>query len=233
MKKLLLVLALFTAGCEHSAVENYNNVLNVFSVLKQGKSIQIVRVDRTYKLTEQSQKCIENAMVILSGNSFTDTLSLSDSLYVSTDSIVLNPMDTINICVKANGFDNISGTTIIPDSFIILHPANNDTVTRWDSVVVKTNLNDFYFFTVYKEDSIFIPQISVSPGPDSLIKLRFAIVDTLDSGNYRIKIKAYDENYFKYLPPGMSSSGYNPSGLSGGFGVFGSVSTKEIHLYLK
>ncbi|MDD5530348.1 MAG: hypothetical protein PHX21_10020 [bacterium] len=233
MKKLLLVFALFTAGCEHSTVENYTNILNVFSVLKQGKSITSVRVDRTYKLNEQSKICIEDAIVILSGKNFIDTLSLSDSLYVSADSIILNPMDTINICVKASGFDSVYGTTVIPDSFIILHPTNNDTVTRGDSVVVKTNLNDFYFFTVYKEDTIFIPQIPVSPGPDSLIKLRFAMVDTLKSGNYRIKIKAYDENYFKYLPPGMSSSGNNPSGLNGGFGVFGSVAAKEIHLYLK
>jgi hypothetical protein len=234
MKKILLALLLFTAGCEHTAVENYKNVLNVFSVLKQGKSIQSVRVNRTYRLDEQSQKCIENAIVILTGKNFTDTLSLLDSMYFSTDSIVLNPMDTINICVKANGFDDISGTTIIPDSTTLLYPTNNDTVNHSDSLVVKTNLNAHYYFTVYqedKEDSIL--KGPISPEPDSLIKLRFAMVSTLGSGNYRIEIKAYDTNYFKYLPVGMSSPGNNPSGLNGGFGVFGSVSTKEIHLYLK
>jgi hypothetical protein len=225
MKKLLLVVAFFTAGCEHSAVENYNNVLNIFSVIKQGKSIPSVMVNRTYKLNEQSQRCIENAIVILSGKTFIDTLSLSDSLYVSTDSIVLNPMDTINICVKVPGFDSVCGATVIPDSIIILQPANNDTVKQSDSLAIRTIPDTYYHFTVYEGDKIFTEVGKTEP--DSLLIVPFRWFK-LKEGIHRIEIKAYDKNYSQYV-----ANNKNPSGLSGGFGTFGSVSTREINLYLK
>ncbi|MFA5033220.1 MAG: hypothetical protein WC614_09380 [bacterium] len=236
MKKLLLVLILFTAGCEHTAVESYTNVLNVFSVLKQGKSIQSVMVNRTYKLDEQSQKCIENAIVILSGKNFIDTLSLSDSLYISTDSIVLNPMDTINICVKADGFDSVCGTTVIPDSIIILHPTNNDTVNQLDSLVVKNTPNTYSHFTVYREDRDSIITERGSTESDSLLIGPFYWFD-LKEGLYKVEVKLYDKNYTQYEGNrmGMMGSSGNTKrvGLNSGFGVFGSVVTKEIYLYFK
>lgn len=228
MKKFIpFVFLVLTIGCEHTPVEDYKTRLNIFTILNPTQHRQAVTVDKTYKMDEVSSKGVNNAIVILKYKNISDTLAFSDSLYLSQDSIPVNPQDTFSITIKAPGFDSVFGTTIVPDSVTILHPANGDSVKQSDSLVIKNDKGKYYRFTIYKEDSLWWQQEEVPSQTDSLMIIQFSWF-ILTVGNYKINIETYDENYTEYCTKNKDFAG-----ITGGLGTIGSMVTKTISLYLK
>lgn len=228
MKKLILfVVLLFALGCDRTPVEDYKTRLNIFTIINPKSPRQTVMVDQTYKMDEASSKGVNDAIVILRLKNISDTLTFSDSLYLSKDSIPVPPQDTFLITVKAPGFDSVYGATIVPESVIILHPANGDSVKQSDSLVIKNDKGKYYRFTIYKEDSLWWQQEEVSSKTDSLMIIQFSWF-ILTPGNYKINIETYDENYTEYY-----AKNEDFAGITGGLGTIGSMVTKTILLYLK
>jgi hypothetical protein len=118
---LMAMLLLIYSACENDIVEEYDPELNVFAVLNAFASEHQVIVDRTYTMDEPSGGPIEDALVVLSGHDWIDTLEFSyaSGRYLS-DPFFLAPLDTCELMVAKDGLDTLTGVTIIPGYFTIV-----------------------------------------------------------------------------------------------------------------
>lgn len=230
---LIASLAIGFISCEGPLSEQYEPELNVFSILWDCYQIHEVIVDRTYKIEEPSEPYIDNAIVILSGENFTDTLLFSEntSSYL-TDPITIQPQESYKLKVVVEGFDTVFAKTTVPGDFAILFP-QGDTVTLADTIIFSKSSGAYLYCCIllsdpprskftfwYKPDTL-----------DSLIKipvndcLRYAPTDF-----YTIYIRAFDRNYFEYYR-GQEDSVLQ-AGITGGLGLFGSTFTKITVAYV-
>ncbi|MDI6840076.1 MAG: hypothetical protein QMD71_04355 [bacterium] len=243
MKKLLPILILIIVGCEKPPFETYPGALNVFALIRSDRPRQWVKVEKTYKMDESATGGVSDALVVIKSESSVDTLFLSDSTpftYVSRDSIPIIPMHTYYISVKTEDLDSIYGTTTAPDTVVILHPEDGDTVSLSDSLVFKNknvynqDMYNQYDVVAYTEDTMISSVISGMGyfEVDTIVVIRFSAL-VKSAGFYRIKIMTYDKNYTQYIRGNEIGETSSSAGIKGGFGVFGSAIVKGLYIYIK
>ena len=228
------VLVILCVACENNPTEEYEPQLNVVGILNSMEQVQHVLVDQTYPLDEQSGQLIDDALVVLSGNGFIDTLVFSYSNYrYWSRPFGIAPLDTYRLMVAKEGFDTITAMTTVPGYFTILYPWYSDTVTLQDTMVIGRSTNAAVYSCSFVE---IISNLSFffwyEPDPlDSLI--RIPIGEYLGSalpGRYAITAVACDSNVYEYYF--VEDDSIRQAGVTGGVGLFGSTWSAHSSMYL-
>jgi len=247
-----LGLSLLLVACEVTPYEEFTPQLVVHGQLQVGNTDGLrVTVNRTYRIDDPEVREFPDADVrIRSGH---DTIlpmrhhsgDVHDRFYPR---LAVRPGDTFSILVAKDGFDTVSGRTVIPDTFHFLYPRQGDTVTPYDSLgwTRSRTAAGYYFSFVHVEDGdtsswvIAIGNDSLGSGqPFDSVKVHigqmlFYYVD--DPGWKKLTVYAVDSNYYDWVRTGGFGSGGVPpetTYLAGGLGVFGSAAVETLSFYLK
>lgn len=228
------VLLILCSACENNPTEEYEPQLNVVSILNSMEQVQHVLVDRTYLLDEPSGLPIDDALVVLSGNGFIDTLVFNYANYrYWTSPFGIAPLDTYQLTVAKDGFDTVTAVTTVPGYFTILYPWYSDTITLQDTMVIGRSANAAVYSCFFVEsisNLSFFFWHEFDP-LDSLIQI--PIGEYLDSpltGRYAITVVAYDSNVYEYYF--SEDDSVRQAGVTGGVGLFGSTWSAHSSAYL-
>jgi len=143
-----------------------------------------------------------------------NTLSLDRCYNYYLDSLQLKPVERYSCNAQYKDVE-ISGETIIPGNFNVFIDGRKINWTKSDNAylfriqIIKDN-NDFIFQKTTKKYSINLDSKQFSPG------------------NYQIKIEAIDKNFYDFTTQQLERSG-----LSVGYGVFGSVTIVKKDFYIQ
>ena len=230
----MVMLLLLCSACENDIVEEYDPQLNVFAVLNAFASEHQVVVDRTYTMDEPSGGPIEDALVVLSGHDWIDTLEFSYATgrYLS-DPFFLTPLDTCELMVAKDGLDTLTGVAIIPGYFTIVSPAYYDTISLQDTIVITKSENVALYSCFFYEDltgySTFFWH---EPDPyDSLVQIPIdEYLDFFPPEYFTLYVVAYDPNCFEYYFG--SGDSIQQAGVTGGVGLFGSTCENATFAYM-
>ncbi len=228
----LVIGAILFSFCVKSSKE-YEPQLNVYCILRNDAPYQKVVVDRTYEMDEKSIYDLEDVQVILSGEGISDTL-IEDytipGLFRTRDTFPVFAGKTYYLEVSAKGFDTLTGTTTVPDSFNITYPQNGDTVNLYCYLEIHgIRPGNWYYINVYYQDSIStLEQLLQIWGNIWLIWGEHWAIDT---GFYYVRGSAVDTNFVKYYY--LLSDSLPQCGIKDGLGLFGSYFTKSVRFYLK
>jgi hypothetical protein len=187
------------------------------------EQVQHVLVDRTYRLEEQSGLPIDDALVVLSGNGFIDTLVFNYANYrYWTSPFGIAPLDTYQLMVAKDGFDTVTAVTTVPGYFTILYPWYSDTITLQDTMVIGRSANAAVYSCFFWYE----------PAPlDSLIQIPIGeYLDSPPPGRYAITAVAYDSNVYEYYF--TEDDSIRQAGITGGVGLFGSTWSAHSSAYL-
>ena len=231
---LMAAVLLIHTACENDFVEEYDPELNVFSVLNAFETEHKVLVDRTYTMDEPTGGLIEDALVVLSGSDWIDTLvfSYGISQYLS-DPFFIAPLDTCEIMVAWEGLDTLTGTTVVPGYFSIVSPAHYDTVTLQDTIVITKSENAALYSCFLQVDLTgYSTFFWYQPDPfDSLINIPMdEYLDFFPSGYFTLYVVAYDPNCYEYYF--ASGDTAQQAGVIGGLGLFGSTCGNGVFAYM-
>jgi len=230
----IALLLVIISACENEIVDDYEPELNVLSVLNDMTSIQTVYVDRTYSMYDTAGGLIEDALVIMSAGSYVDTLDfIHETGMYWTDAFNIVPLATYELTVIKEGFDTLTGTTTVPASFVIIHPAFNDTISFQDTIVFAKSEKAGVYGCVLRHEMInFATFFYHEPDPlDSIIQLPIGEhLESAPPGRYVIYISAYDSNFYEYHF-GLGDS-ILQAGVTGGVGCFGSIRTEGTVAYI-
>ncbi len=231
---LLATLLMMYSACENDFVEEYEPELNVFSVLKAFDTEHNVIVDRTFPINEPSGGLIEDAVVVLSGSDWNDTLvfSYSNNQYLS-DPFFIAPLDTCELMVASEGLDTLTGVTVIPGYFTIISPAHYDTVTLQDTIVITKSENAALYSCFLHEDQTgYGTRFWYEPDAvDSLIRIPMGrYLDFFPAGYFTLYIVACDPNVYEYYF--ASGDTVQQGGVTGGVGLFGSTCGNAVFAYM-
>jgi hypothetical protein len=230
----LSILLLVCIACERNYEEEFEPQLNIFGVLTNILQTQEIIVDRTYPIDEPSGPVIDDALVVLSGNGFIDTLEFSySSQKYLTEPLNVAPLTTYELIVEKDGFDTAHATTTVPGNFTIFFPLFNDTLTFQDTILfARSTAAALYSFVFVHYTGGFGPFFWYEPDPfDSLIQI--PVGDYLDepcTGLFTIYIVAYDSNFYEYYYPEDDSIAQ--AGVTGGVGLLGSTWTEATSVYV-
>lgn len=230
---LYFVLIIISCG---KVTEEYEPELNVFCILNNNLSHQRVIVERTYRMDEFEKYDLEDVRVILSGNGLCDTLvQLYDSIGIFITKATFPIYSGVNyyLEVGAKGFDTLRGSTCTPDSFVILKPQSYDTVSFDDTLVIKKNQDDeLYYISYTYEDTTGAEGIFVLFRDNHELKIPFYEICWYPKGKYLLRISLVDSNSYNYYYNDVGDS-VPRCGVSGGVGLFGSMWTESLVVYLK
>lgn len=228
---LYFVLIIISCG---KVAEEYEPELNAFCILDNNLSHQKVIVERTYRMDEFEKYDLEDVRVILSGNGLCDTLvQLYDSIgiFITKDTFPINSGVNYYLEVCARGLDTLTGSTCTPDSFVILKPQSQDTVSFDDTLIIKKNqAHELYFLSYTYEDTTGVKGISIFSRDSHELKIPFYEICWFSEGKYLLRISLVDSNSYYYDDKGDSVP---RCGVSGGVGLFGSMWTESLVVYLK
>jgi len=235
--RISLILILSVA-CDDEISESYESQFNVYAVLRNDKVMQEVTVDRTYLMEEPSELYVDDALVILSGAHYADTLVFSDSLlrYVTSDTFTLLPLEIYRLSVAKEGFDTLSAETRIPGDFDFIWPSEGDTMILMDSIVFRKNVGVSIYFCYFRgvisntwyTTGTFTYEPVVS---DTLVKIPlYDHFSDYPSGMYTITFSALDSNFYEYYTE--SEDDLIQAGVENGVGLFGSALVDSIVNYI-
>jgi len=214
--------------------DEFESQLNIFGVLTDIYQIQEIIVDRTYPIDEPTGPVIDDALVILSGNSWIDTLEFSySSQRYLTKPLNLTPLTTYELIVEKEGFDTLYAATTVPGNFTIFFPVLNDTLTLQDTILFAQSKGaDLYGLVFIRYSGSFGPSFWYEPDPlDSMVQIPVReYVDEQCTGQFMIYILAYDSNYYEYYY--LEHDSVAQAGVTGGVGLLGSTWTEATSAYV-
>lgn len=258
MKLLLAALTVLTAalgaaGCSEPAGNNtYSDQLVVNAYLVGNEPIDSIFVQRTGRVTElytDESAAVTNAVVVITGNNFVDTLVQDPGMhgmYASRHKErLVRPGASYSLSVRVPGYDDVSGTTSVPDTFSVTNSGAFPRTTRYTPAAAPFSVawNDSRLFEDYL---VVVRSLDLTQGqipksftndqvPDRT-QIGFFLKDAHASeiswlyfnyyGKTEITVVAVDKNYFDYMKQAMAGQGasdireirYN---LTGALGVFG------------
>jgi len=240
--KTAIISLIFILGCSKPPSETYEPELDVFGLLIFGISSQQIKISRSYKMDEPSVYDLENVQAILYGDTFSDTLVSKDDtsgIFFSSESLNILPLHTYYLNVSADGMSSVEGKTIVPGNFQIVYPQQNDTISTFDTLLLKKSKNaGGYYITYYCTDSLnYHKDIRIVPQEttlDTLIKIYGVL---LWEGPAVIKVAAIDTNYYQYVGKLFgfieNRNAKLQEGINGGLGVFGSAVVESVNVVIK
>lgn len=224
---LLLFAILLSAfiACENKPETEFEPQLNIVAVLTNIVQIQEIIVDRTYSIDEPSGPVIDDALVILMGNGYVDTLdfSYSSQRYLSAP-LNLVPRTTYEVIVEKDGFDTLTAETTVPGDFTVFQPVGDDTFTLQDTIVfTQSEGAALYNFIFVHYTGGFGPSFLYEPDPlDTLVRIPVGeYVNEQCIGLFTIYILACDSNYYEYFH--VFDDSVKQAGVTGGVGLLGST----------
>lgn len=250
---------LLAAGCDKPLSREFQAVLNVQALLKQGaqRSTDLpVFVNRTYSVFEEPEPSLDGAQVLMWNRRWADTLRFEQRqsgefvAYFCTTMATVPVVsgDTCWLQVVHPEFDTVSARTIVPDTFRILYPLTGDTVSDGDSLVFWRSRNAAGYLISYEyrfagdtwQGWIAFANESIPGLPyDSLVmRLPMVWLRTVEPElPYELVVAALDSNYFEWA----GGSTQNPrrdrevfsAGIAGGVGVFGSIYEQACTVYVR
>lgn len=240
----LILLVLLLWGCEKPPSEEYEPELNIFCLLRTNANEQWVKVSRSYKMDEPSDYDLEDVIVILSGDNFTDTLIPTDTsgIYITQDTLEIKPLHTYHLLVSAKDMDTVKGITSVPGDFEIIYPEEEDTlnIIEEDSVVLKKSKNaKGYHIIIGRKDTLYsysyewmVPQDTTQDSLTTYIFLFWGHIRKPGSGF--VKVAAVDTHYWSYRHKyDWGEEGIRlEEGIEGGLGVFGSAVIESVAVYI-
>lgn len=232
---ILLFIVMFFIACPKTPDANFQSQLNVFGVIRSDLNEQQVVINRTYPMDDTTYYDLQNVVAIVSSDTFCDTLHLSSAFvgvfigfYHSVE-----PLRTYKIMVAADGLDTLWGETTVPGVFTFIFPQPGDTVFSDDTIIIKKSRGGkVYEFRLYQSDTI---PSSVMSFPDFLPDTLFRFPATemyLGEGYWRLRIAAYDSNFFKYQYQ-IGSNEFPQFGVRGGLGAFCSAYVDSVDFYFQ
>ncbi|MGE5315126.1 MAG: DUF4249 family protein [Acidobacteriota bacterium] len=133
-KPLLLTAALLAvlAGCASPTDDDaFSDQLVVNAYLFGGEPIDSVYIQHTWKVTEAytaEKAAVTNAVVIITGNNIVDTLAADPARpgrYASKErNRRVQPGAAYSLLVRVPGYGDVTGTTMVPDTFSVLNAAS-------------------------------------------------------------------------------------------------------------
>jgi hypothetical protein len=236
-------------ACEVTPSEQFKPRLVVHGLVLAG-SLQYlkVNVNRSYAIDDSFDRYFPGANGIVWRGSDTWPLQYleSDVYGMPLLRIVPEPRDTFGIRLAKDGFDTVYGQTVVPDSFRILFPRNDDTVTMADSMVWNRSRSCAGYYMSFRNDDprdtftydlAFRNDTSGDNFDSAVFRFRQMVFLYLFApGKHTLKVYALDTNYFDWV----SAGGFGPGSgtgettqLSGGLGVFGSAVGESLKVYVK
>ena len=240
--RIVIIFLIFILGCNKPPSERYEPELDIFGLLMSGISPQQIKISRSYKMDEPSVYDLENVQVILSGDTFSNILvpeNDTSGIFFSNESLNIVPLHTYSLNVSADGMPSVEGKTTVPGNFQIIYPHNDDTISTFDSLLLKKSKSaDGYYITYYCTDSLnyqkdirIVPQDTTQ---DTLIKIYGVL---LWEGPTVIKVAAIDTNYYQYVGKlfGFIANRNKrlQEGIKGGLGVFGAAVVESVNVVVK
>ncbi len=218
----LLIFLLISLACENNPNAEFEPQLNVFAVLTNVVETQEIIVDRTYGIDEPTGPVIDDALVILTGNGFNDTLdfSYSSQRYISAP-LSLDPQATYELVIEKDGLDTLNAVTKVPGDFTVLYPVGYDTLTLHDTIIFGQSAGAALYNVIFiPYTGGFGPSFLYEPDPiDTLIRVPVGeYVDEQAQGLFMIYIFACDSNFYEYY-----FAEDEQAGVTGGIGLFGST----------
>ena len=231
---LFAILIFCFVACENIPETEFEPQLNIVAVLTNIFQIQEIIVDRTYSIDEPSGPVIDDALVILTGNGYIDTLefSYSSQRYVSAP-LNLVPQNTYEIVVEKDGLDTLTGATTVPGDFTVLYPVGYDTLTLQDTIVLTQSVGAaLYSFVFIPYAGGFGPSFHYEPNPvDTLVRIPVGeYLDEQVQGLFIIYILACDRNFYDYQY--VLDDSVKQAGVVDGVGLFGSTWTEATGAYV-
>jgi hypothetical protein len=246
--------ALFLAGCSAPTDSTtYSDQLVVSAFLIGGHPIDSMYVQRTGKVTElytDETGAVSNAVVVITGNNFSDTLIQDPTKlgrYKSQNrSNIIRPGASYSLSIRVPGYGDVSGMTTVPDTFSVTNsgafPATVGYAPTTPPMAITWSPSLHYadYLLVVRSLDFSSPQIPKNfPGDDvpERTSMGFFMQDAHSTeiswlylnyyGKTSISIVAMDQNYFDYLKQQMAAQGASDIreirfNLTGAIGVFGS-----------
>jgi len=237
---------LVSAGCEKTQSELFKPRLAVHCLLLAWDGGRVyANVNRTYAIDETVDTVFTGADVVLWCGSDTWRLAYEGrDRYSGVTSRYVVPYDTWRLRVAKPGFDTVYGSTVVPDTFTILYPAEGETVNMSDSMGWTRSRNcrgyDIALSAIYPSDTFYydvvLPNDTSSQLPDSLkvhVPQMFFMYG-YDPGDFWLPVLALDTNYYDWVSAGgfgPGAGGGDTTHLVGGVGVFGSALMQEVTVY--
>jgi len=233
---IIVVLFIILISCEKSLFEEYKPELNIFCLLQcLSLGYTKVTVDRTYRMDEPSNEYIDDALVILSGPNYVDTLQFipEAGAYHPVHPFWIEPEKTYQLTVMKEGFDTVIAQTKTPGNFSIVYPQSLDTLTISDTIILTKSSGAPYYYGYFTDENDYkIPFWYVPDTLDTLVRIPIPFYLTFaHSGYYRIEILACDENYYQYSQFKPEQDSVLQAGITGGVGVFASYQYRSVHVY--
>lgn len=239
---------LLLAACEVSPSEQFTPQLVVHGLILAGSPAVQTNINRTYAIDEPFDTVFPDVDGVVWRGSDTWPLAGSTRDVYSTSELEPGPAsgDTFGIRIAKDGFDTVYGQTVVPDSFRILFPLGDDTVTMSDSMVWTRSRDcaGYYmsFRSVDRGDTFYyglaIPNDTTGDNFDSLVFTfpQMVFLYQFEPGKHILRVFALDTNYFDWVSAGGFGPGTNTGEttyLSGGLGVFGSGVGESVEVYVK
>jgi len=244
---------LVLAACEVVPSEQFTPRMVIHGQLRVGDTDSLrVIVNRTYTIDEPHNWEFPDAHIsIWRGDDTTRPMErqsgdVYDAFYPR---LAVRPGDTFSILVTKDGFDTVSGRTVVPDTFHFLYPQQGDTVTPYDSLGwARSRTAAGYYFTYIQIEDGDTSSWTIAIGNDSLSGVRpydstrVNIPSMLfyygsDPGWKKLTVYAVDSNYYDWVRMGgFGFGGATPAEttrLTGGLGVLGSAAVETLGFYLK
>lgn len=237
---------LLTAACELTESDLYEPVLVVHCLVLTGTGVPSANINRTYTIEDSVQLEFPDAKVMLKRSTDAWTLRhAGGDDYVAEDTLTAVYGDTFYMEVTKSGFDTVTGTTVVPDTFSILSPRDGDTVSASDRLRWNPSRGCHGYYSSIRratprgdtvDMSIFVPADSTDEG------LPLTFLAGLPSGEMTLRLLALDRNYYQWMESGndemggplggIGGSSGNGSTVSGGIGVLGSACACSVRVYL-
>ncbi len=218
-------LIIFLISCDDNPTKTQNLKYNVAlafvidadSLRQKALLTSVNSVDDEYseypELIDSAYFYVNNIKLSYSLPDFTKPYSRNHYYNYYSDSLYLQPGDTLNISIVKNDI-NIIGKAIIPGEVTIT------VVGRTISWTTSTNAY-YYHIEIENEARTFVWEtatnhLSVTIADDNFIQ-----------DEYKIKITSFDKNYFLYYEDRI-----NQSGIEGAYGFFGAVNSTKIKAFI-
>ncbi len=251
MTRLLLLssalLLLGSAGCELNPGGGFVPQLNVHCLVFAYDGEVGAYINRTYAIDEVPSFDFPDAEAViwLSGDSQHFEHRHNDH-YSAALGRFTEPGDTLRLTVSHPEFDSVSGTTVVPDTFSIVSPTEDDTVDFGSDSLIWTrsqNCAGYYLSLerINEEDTFYV---SVVIGNDTLpgvpydsafVRVPLQFLRDENPGPYTLRLCALDSNYTKWVGLGGGPLGggeEHSAGITGGVGVFGAAVVRSVTVVL-
>jgi len=248
MRRIVVIILLFCVGCKLSFEPTFVPELNVFCVLLvNGKSKLIVVSSKP--LGETINDTVKDAQIIISSLTEADTITWNNGYNIDSN-FVVEPCTQYFLHVEHDLYPTVIGTTLVPDTFTIISPADGDTIEE-DYMILMFSIAQNA--VLYEIAGRYIPD-TINPDttmPDTPFTYFYALYkplkgDTIGKvvipaelkGENLLAACAVDTNFFEYLRqwhsmPQIGEDNRIHAGVHGGIGLFGSGVLQFRKIYIK